>query len=356
MYSEYEIPPEESPSNENSGHDTFENNLISVDALDTVYTPRSSAVSPRNVASDQPPTFGGELHAQSEIQTHGSLYDTRSGDVDFHNFRSEGFEVASLRQAYANGLATGHADENGISPFLNEPLDALSTVTALQKIEAEIGQIPLQNRYTLPDHLGHLNMQSSSSLPQKWIEESRTLNENNQVNAQLNTSQSSSHLNMPGLKRKFSSDLPDQMSELFVEARVLPRQDHLNQQIHTMQTENHLLPLETTPNSSHTIQQLENPCPAGPSTCSPTGPPTYLARPSSQEVLRLENLASQYPQLMEAAGQMIMAGFHGLEVTNQIRDLIVKYRVGSIILTAINMKGIFILESTFAICFILFLC
>lgn len=55
--------------------------------------------------------------------------------------------------------------------------------------------------------------------------------------------------------------------------------------------------------------------------------------------LGIADLATHNPELLEAAGQMLMVGFDGHEVTDQVRELIAKYRVGSLILTSKNMKG-----------------
>lgn len=45
------------------------------------------------------------------------------------------------------------------------------------------------------------------------------------------------------------------------------------------------------------------------------------------------------PDLIQYAGQMLMVGLNGNKATDEIRQLITKYRVGSIILSSKNMKG-----------------
>lgn len=66
---------------------------------------------------------------------------------------------------------------------------------------------------------------------------------------------------------------------------------------------------------------------------------TTQAPDSLAVTLGIAELASRNPELLKAAGQMLMVGFNGYEVTDQIRKLIVKYKVGCFILTSKNMKS-----------------
>lgn len=48
---------------------------------------------------------------------------------------------------------------------------------------------------------------------------------------------------------------------------------------------------------------------------------------------------SNMPDLIQYAGQMLMVGLTGDKATNEIKQLITKYRIGSVILSSRNMKG-----------------